>query len=62
MDKTQYENLRRNLHTFTQSTPVKVVLLIGSALVTLMVVGGIFRVLSVFFHNYNSMKKAYQGK
>lgn len=62
MENIQYDNLKRDIKTLSQSKPVKFVLLIGSALVTLMLVAGVFRVLSIFFQSYNTMKTAYYGK
>jgi hypothetical protein len=62
MEKNQYDHLKRDIQTITQSKPAKVVLLVGGALITLLLVSGVFRVLTVFFQNYNTMNKAYYGK
>jgi hypothetical protein len=62
MEKNQYDHLKRDIQTITQSKPAKVVLSVGGALVTLLLVAGVFHVLSIFFTSYNTMKSAYHGK
>lgn len=62
MEKIQYNHLKSDIQTITQSKPIKVVLFIGGAIFTLMLIAGVFHVLSVFFQSYNNMKAAYHGK